>query len=366
MSLETEVRGSMEGSVRNAKATFAKIDPILLGKFIQSQDGVRGEVVLGDLVYPSDGAGSSNGIAFFTARLDRGDGPETLELVLRYSPGVQLLKQKSYEAEFKTLRALEGTGLPAPKVLWLDADGSRMGRVGYVMNRVRGDTPSAAMYSKGPLANVSPGARNEMMLKAAGFHGRLRKIALGAEKLPHLHRQVQAGTAIDAELEWWFREVLLVWPQADAKVELIRSLKEWLGRHQPRDLYPAGLVHGDAQIANIIYRDGEIAAVVDWELSYLGHNEADLALIVFLTETQKVTDMMVEGTPSEAEYIARFQEKSGFAVQHWPYFKLLNMYRVVSVSSLSASFMPSFDAVWRFFLGQLMPIWDDAKRVYGA
>ena len=93
--------------------------------------------------------------------------------------------------------------------------------------------------------------------------------------------------------------------------------------------------------------------------------EADLALIVFLTETQKVTDIMVEGTPTEEEYITRFEEEAGARVQHWQYFKLLNMYRVVAVSSLSASFMPSFDAVWAFFLSHLTPIWADAKRAYG-
>jgi aminoglycoside phosphotransferase (APT) family kinase protein len=158
---------------------------------------------------------------------------------------------------------------------------------------------------------------------------------------------------------------MLAWPESDPKVQLIRSLKDWLAEHQPRDVYPAGLVHGDAQIANIIYNGGDIAAVVDWELSYLGHNETDLALIVFLTETQKVTDMMVEGTPTEEEYIARFEKEAGAKVEHWPYFKLLNMYRVVSVSSLSAGFMPSFEAVWQFFLSQLMPVWEAAKQVYG-
>jgi aminoglycoside phosphotransferase (APT) family kinase protein len=364
MTVEAEVKGSMEGSVKNAKALFARIDPDRLQRFIEQQDDVEGSVVLSELVYPSEGAGSSNGIAFFKATVDRGQGRETLDLVLRYSPGKQLLKQKTYGAEVLTLRAVAAAGLAAPHPLWLDPDGGQIGHEGFVMERVVGDTPSAAMYSSGPLANVSAEVRKERMLKAADYHGRLRKAALGPDRVPHLVGRGDGETAIERELNWWFNEVLLVWPADDPKVATIRALRDWMIKRQPHDLYPAVLVHGDAQIANIIYRDGEIAAVIDWELSYLGHNESDLALLVFLTETQNVTDTQVDGVPTEADYVRRFEQASGGKVAHWPYFKLMNMYRVVSVSSLSAEFMPSFEAVWTFFEGYMRRAWDEAKASY--
>lgn len=47
----------------------------------------------------------------------------------------------------------------------------------------------------------------------------------------------------------------------------IRALRDWLVNKQPRDLYPEVLVHGGAQIANMIYANGDIAAVIDWDLS---------------------------------------------------------------------------------------------------
>jgi aminoglycoside phosphotransferase (APT) family kinase protein len=220
------------------------------------------------------------------------------------------------------------------------------------------------MYSSGPLADVTDDARKELMLKAAGFHGALRKAAIGIDRVPHLAGADTAETDVERELNWWFREVLLVWNQSDPKAAKIAALRDWLIRYQPRDLYPAGLVHGDAQIANIIYRNGEIAAVIDWELSYLGHNESDLALICFLTEVQKLLDKHVDGTPSEAEYIARYEAESGCKVQHWPYFQLLNLYRVVAVSSLSAEIMPSFEAVWAFYEGHMEAAWSRAREIY--
>ena len=364
MSVDQSVQGAMEDSVRNAKARFVRVDEMRLRRFIEGQADVLSVRDMSQLRYPVDGAGSSNGIAFFSITIVREAGEESLDLVLRYSPGSQLLKQKSYAQEFKTLKALENIELPAPRALWLDADGSAVGQPAYVMMRVAGETPSAAMYSGGPLANATEAARKEMMLKAAGFHGALRKAAIGKDHVPHLVGDDPAETAIEHELNWWFREVLLVRDLSDPKARTIAALRDWLIRYQPRDIYPAGLVHGDAQIANIIYDHGEIAAVIDWELSYLGHNESDLALICFLTEAQKLLDKQVEGTPTEAEYLERYERESGCRVEHWPYFKLFNLYRVVAVSSLSEEFMPSFEAVWSFYEGHMETAWKLAKQAY--
>lgn len=364
MSEDQGIQGSMKDTVRNAKARFLRVDEARLRNFIEAQPDVSSMKAMSPLSYPSDGAGASNGIAFFSLTVVRETGEQSLDLVLRYSPGRQLLQQKSYATEFETLRALEHTELPVPKVLWLDADGSAVGAPAYVMMRVAGDAPSAAMYSGGPLANATDAARKEMMLKAAGFHGALRKAAIGKDLVPHLAGSDPTETAIEHEVNWWFREVLMVREPSDPKATKIAALRDWLIRYQPRDLYSAGLVHGDAQIANIIYDQGEIAAVIDWELSYLGHNESDLALICFLTEAQKLLDKHVEGTPTEEEYIARYERESGCKVEHWPFFKLLNLYRIVAVSSLSADFLPSFEAVWAFYEGHMEAAWTAAKQAY--
>ena len=359
------VQGTIEGSVRAAKAAFAKVDEERLRAFIERQPDVQGPVVLSDIRYPTEGAGSSNGIAFLTAHIGEGPSARSLKLVLRYSPGVQLLKQKNFSDEYRTLQAAAAAGLPVPAVLWLDETGEQLGHLGFIMEAIEGDTPSAAMYSSGPLANISPEERKSRMLKAAGFHGRLRAAAIGPDKLPHLRNRGEGATAIERELSWWFAEALLANAPDDHKVQTVGLLRDWLIRHQPADLYPENLVHGDAQIANMIYADGDIAAVIDWELSYLGHNESDLALVCFLTRAHHVVDIPVEGTPTDEEYIARFEEESGTKVQHWEYFKLLNMYRIMAVTSLAAHYMPSFDAVWAFHKDIMDSVWVEAKGVYG-
>ena len=359
-----ELKGTMAESVRQAKSRFLKIDTATIQRFIENQPDVSGPVSIENVVFPTDGAGSSNGIAFLKATGDFGDGVQSLDLVLRYSPGEQLLKQKRYDHEFETLIALQPFGLPVPEALWLDADGRWLGTPGYIMKRVDGDVPSAAMYSAGPLANVAPEVRNELMLKAAGFHGQLRKAAIGADKVPHLVSRGDGTTPIRRELSWWLEEVNQVCDAEDPKAKMIKAVHDWMVQYEPRDLYPANLVHGDAQIANIIYANGDIAAVVDWELSYLGHNESDLALICFLTESQKLTDTAVEGTPTEEEYLERYSRESSTEVMHWPYFKLFNLYKIIAVSRMSAHFMPSFEQLWAFYLQQLDDVWTAAKETY--
>jgi aminoglycoside phosphotransferase (APT) family kinase protein len=140
----------------------------------------------------------------------------------------------------------------------------------------------------------------------------------------------------------------------------MEELFHWMVERQP-EAYTPNLVHGDAQIANMMFRDGHIAAVLDWELSYLGHNESDLALVIFLTETHKIIDKQVDGTPTESEYLARFEAESGTTVQHWEYFKLMNMFRVCAVVLLSRDFMPNFESYWAFNLDYMQAAWKEAR-----
>ena len=102
-----ELKGTMAESVRQAKSRFLKIDTNTIQRFIENQTDVSGPVLVEDVVFPTDGAGSSNGIAFLKATGIFGNGVQTLDLVLRYSPGEQLLKQKRYDHEFETLMALQ-------------------------------------------------------------------------------------------------------------------------------------------------------------------------------------------------------------------------------------------------------------------
>jgi aminoglycoside phosphotransferase (APT) family kinase protein len=347
---------ALDENARLAKANWLRIDPGRLRDFIAGHKEVR-SVDIVDVQYPAAGAGSSNGIALLCANIDVGAGAERRQLVVRYAPGRTLIKQKSFTDEFLTGRAVHAAGLPVAAPLWIDSQGDRLGVKGYVMERTFGDVPAAGMFSEGLLARASPSDRNAMMLEAVGFHGHLRRSSLGAAQVPHLVARGTGNTPLERELRWWMTEAEQSSGPGEPKLARIRSAFTWLLEHQPAVLRPAILVHGDSQFSNLMFRDGKVVAALDWELAYLGHGEADLALMVWMTEIQMQFAGNVVDAPSEQDYILRYETESGCLIEHWEYFRMFLLYKMVSVLMASATTMPSFDEFWELNWAELERSW---------
>lgn len=346
---------------RAAKARFGKLDQARVERYMGTRPGVRSVELIGDISYPSEGAGASNGIAFLKARIRSDDGVRERELVIRFDPGIRLLRQKSYSDEYHTIRAADRAGLPVPNVFWLDPDGDELGTPGFFMDRIEGDTPAAAMYSAGPLAKASPEQRKAMMLDAARFHGRLRKLAIGEAEVPHLLRRGQGGTPLERELNWWLEEVRQSAEKGEPQRTLLEEVHRWLIDNRPKALRPATLVHGDSQVANMIFRDGKIVAVLDWELSHLGYGELDIYFLSFITEFMKVVDRNIEGTPSQEEYIAAYEEASGTRVEFWEYFRVFQHLRNCAVLLSARNTFPNFASQWEIYERDMKAVWRAAS-----
>jgi aminoglycoside phosphotransferase (APT) family kinase protein len=355
----------LNDNVRNAQAAWLKLDEDRLRAFIAAQPEVDGRVEGLSLNYPTSGQGISNGIAFVSADIDTGRGLERRDLVVRYAPGPTLLKQKSFSDEFLTMQVVSTAGIPAPKALWLDADGAWLGAKGYLMERVFGDIPAAGMFTSGMLAEATPTQRKALMLEAAGFHGRLRRAAIGPERVAHLTTRGTGDTPVEREVQWWMEEARQNLREGDDKLTRIRSACGWLLSHQPA-VRPATLVHGDAQLCNLIYRNGAVIAALDWELAYLGHGESDLAMIIWLTRLQRMFERDVEGVPSDAEFTARYEAESGAAVQHYSFMRMMQIFKLVCVLTASAQTMPSFEEFWECNWTELATVWNDCRAEYGA
>jgi aminoglycoside phosphotransferase (APT) family kinase protein len=361
---KTEKSAVLSDNVRNAQATWFKLDVERLQSFIESQPDVIGPLQNANLEYPSSGQGISNGIAFLSADIDTGDGLSHRDMVVRYAPGTTLLKQKSFEDEFLTMQAISETEVPAPKAWWLDATGDGLGAPGYIMDRVYGDIPGASMFTDGLLAECSPKERKSLMLEAVGFHGRLRRCSLGPEAVPHLANRGVGNTTTEKELNWWMEEARQNLAEGNDKRNRIQGAWHWLLSHQPK-LRPATLVHGDAQLCNLIYRDGKVFSAIDWELAYLGQGEVDLAMIVWLTRLQAMAVPALQGIPTEEEFITHFEKESGAAVEHYNYMKLMQLFKLVSVLTASANTMPGFDEFWEINWAELEKVWQQCRLEYG-
>ena len=340
-----------------------RVDPERLKRFLEIQQDVIAPIRLGDLRYVED-AGGSNGIALF----EIGHGRRIEGFVLRYAPGEQLLKQKRFDEEFFTLRALAASGVPAPIGRWCDPTGEAIGFPFLVMERLAGCAPAnRMMYSTGLLAEVTPTARKAMLLEAAGFHGRLRKAALGPDAVPHLVGRGTGRTPIERELNWWLREALLVTEPGDQRRQYLIDLNRWMVDHQP-PARPATLAHGDGQIANLMFDSGKLVAALDWELSYLGHNEADLALVAMLIPMHVPSGEAIEGLPSEAEIMACYEAEAGAPIEHWAYFKLFNLVKVSTIMLMSGRHMSDVmaEALWALNAADREAAWATARAAAGA
>lgn len=358
------ISGAIAELQANAKARMKEVNPEKLVHFLEAQADIKGDVELLDYQMLTSGSGGSNGIAIFSCRLDMGQGSEARKFVLRYSPGVQLLKMKRFSDEFKTQQAAHNAGLPTPKARWLDESGEWLGCSGFVMDQVEGRSSNSAMYSSGLLAEVSNQERGRLMLDCVGLHGRIKRLAIGADQVPHL--AIPDGrSAIEHELNRWCQELELLDLKGDPKKKYIQELANWLLEHQPTLRAPC-LVHGDPQIANVMFQDGKLVALLDWELSWLGYAEADLAAMVLMKELFKIVDAPVEGVPTEEEYIARFEQESGTSLEHWPYFKLFETVKLLSVMLMSTIEIPSEqrEDILGLYFDIVTTQWAETRKIY--
>jgi aminoglycoside phosphotransferase (APT) family kinase protein len=329
-----------------AKEQSLEIDASTLERFIESQPGVTGTVAVADVENLTEGAGASNGIAFFTAEIDG----RAEELVLRYATPTPLIKQKRFSDEFQTMAAAEAAGIPVPSVRWLDSDGAMLGRPSCIVARLHGRSPPPSLFTEGIFAEAAPSDRHAMMLAAATLHGRLKVAAIGPDGVPHLAARGagEGETAIEREYAWWMEEARLANPSPD-KLELLADARDQMLAKQP-DAYPERLAHGDAQFANVMYgTDCDVVAMLDWELAYLGHNEADLALLIIFSESLNPADAPLEGVPTESEYVEAFEAASGAPVAALDYFKAFCLMKVSVAMIFGADTMPGADDLFKHY-----------------
>jgi aminoglycoside phosphotransferase (APT) family kinase protein len=123
-------------------------------------------------------------------------------------------------------------------------------------------------------------------------------------------------------------------------IEAMERLMEWLPQHIPPG-DDTCIVHGDYRLDNVIYHPSEprILAVLDWELSTLGHPLADFAYHCMgwrLTPGEfrgiGELDLAALGIPSEAEYVAMYCRRTGrSAIPNWDYYLAYNMFRLAAI-----------------------------------
>jgi aminoglycoside phosphotransferase (APT) family kinase protein len=252
------------------------------------------------------------------------------DYVLRKKPPGQLLPSAhQVEREYRVMTALRASGVPVPPTELLCTDASVIGTPFFVMGCVDG-----RVFRQPHLPGVSAADRRAMYDDMVDVLARLHGVDVSAAGLGDYGKP---GNYYARQIGRWGQQYVAAKTDEIAAMD---RLMEWL----PANIPPGdetSIVHGDYRVENLIFHPTEprIVAVVDWELSTLGHPLADLAyncLTYHLspdalgrpddTETDRT------GLPTEAEYVQSYCRRTGRNdVPYWNFYLAFSMFRLASI-----------------------------------
>jgi aminoglycoside phosphotransferase (APT) family kinase protein len=233
------------------------------------------------------------------------------DYVLRRKPLGPILKSAhAVDREFRVLRALAGTGVPVPHVLALCEDDGVLGSMFYVMEHVTGRNlidPS--------LPGETVAGRAALMAEMSRVLAAIHEVDIAAAGLLDFGAP---GNYYTRQLGRWTKQYRASETEPLADME---ALILWLEGAMPVDDGQRTLVHGDYRIDNLLFatEGASCVAVLDWELSTLGHPYADLAGVLMQWQLPPGTegrglagvDRAALGLPSDDAFVAQYCAQRG-------------------------------------------------------
>jgi len=254
--------------------------------------------------------------------------------VLRSQPPGKLLKSAhAVDREFQVLDALKDTDVPVAKVYHLCTDTSIIGSMFYLMEYCDG-----SVYWSASLPEISSNAYRSQLYDAMNKSlVALHQVNLDAVCLRDYGK---AGNYFERQFGRWTSQYRVTELE---KIPAMDNLITWLETHLPQDDGKVCLVHGDFRLDNIMFfKDKpEVMAVLDWELSTLGHPYSDLAYqCMQLRMPQGMgtidglqgIDRASLGIPTEEEYVAAYCKRMGIThIDNWTFYLAFSFFRLAAI-----------------------------------
>ena len=247
-------------------------------------------------------------------------------LVLRKQPRGPILKgAHAIDREYRVLEALYPTDVPVPKPVLYHSEPASIGTPFYLMERVDG-----RVFTDTSLAELTPSERAPIWMAVADTMASMHAVRPAAVGLEDFGRP---GNYFERQIKRWDRQYR---GSSCAPIPAIEDLCEWLVKTRPPDDGAFALCHGDFRLGNLMFhpREPRVVAVLDWELSTLGHPLADLGYCCMPWHTGPDEyggllgiDLDAKALPTEAEFIARYMEASPGASPLLPFHKVFALYR---------------------------------------
>lgn len=236
-------------------------------------------------------------------------------------PGTLLPTAHMIEREYRVYRALEGTDVPVPRAHLLCEDASVIGTAFYIMDYIEGRNTRDASLKDFSVSDRRA-AYDDMSRVLAALHS----VDYQSKGLSDFGK---AGNYFERQISRWTKQYIAAKTHDVAPMD---ALLEWLPKNIP-DSEVTTIVHGDYQLYNLLFHPTEprIVALLDWELSTLGHPMADLAYNCMKYHTLEAFTLG-EGVPTEDEYIAMYCKRTGRErIARWNFYVAFGFFRLASI-----------------------------------
>lgn len=245
-------------------------------------------------------------------------------------PGKLLQSAHMVDREYRVMHALRDTAVPTATMYALCEDDSVIGTSFFIMEYVEG-----RIFWNVQLPKLAPAERSAMYEELARVLAAIHSVDLEATGLSDYGRP---DAYVARQVKRWSKQYLA---SQTADLAPMNTLMEWLPANIPGD-EATTLVHGDYRLDNLIFHATEprALAVIDWELSTLGHPLCDLAYTCMLYDVMlpKIgglggVDFEATGIPSEAAFVARYCELTGRdGVPDLNYYKAFSLFRLAAIA----------------------------------
>jgi len=257
--------------------------------------------------------------------------PETAYVMRTQPPGVLLKGAHAVDREHRVIKALNATEAPVPVAYALCEDQGVIGRSFFVMEHVGGVIHWKPEFPDVPVADRA--SYFDAMNGALAYLHQVDPKAVGLEDFG------KAGGYLARQIRRWTRQY-----EADptaGRLDRMDALAAWLAANVPDD-DEVCIVHGDFRCNNLVFQAGGpgLAAILDWELSTLGHPITDFAFHLMMYRVPpgiqggglKGIDLKALNIPSEADYVAAYCRRTGRAdIPHLQFHLAYNLFRFAAI-----------------------------------
>jgi aminoglycoside phosphotransferase (APT) family kinase protein len=264
----------------------------------------------------------------------------TKSYVMRAKPGpvAKLLPSAhAVEREFAVMHGLQGTSVPVPKMHCLCEDESIIGRAFYVMEFMQG----RVLWDQS-----LPGMDRE---QRAAIYDEMNRVIAALHTVKFAQQGLSAygkpGNYFERQIGRWSKQYAA---SVTTPIPEMGKLMEWLPLNIPtmaRDERLVSIVHGDYRLDNLMFANDkpQVIAVLDWELSTLGHPLADFSYHCMAWHIPPGSfrgigglDFEALGIPLEDDYIRKYCDRTGLAEPHqlkadWNFYMAYNMFRIAAI-----------------------------------